>query len=70
MIKFFAITGVIFFFIVLYAVILAAFAFLFHWAWNLVVPPAFHGPILSYGQSFAVVILISIITGGFKMSRK
>jgi len=35
-------------------------------AWNAVVPSAFNGPTLDFGQSLALVIVISLIGNAFK----
>jgi hypothetical protein len=41
--------------------ILTGIAFVFSIAWNAVVPSTFGGPELTFGASFALIIVISII---------
>ena len=42
----------------------------FSWAvmmlWNYVVPPLFHGPLIGYGQAFALLVLSRILFGGLR----
>lgn len=36
-------------------------ALILTWAWNLVVPSVFGGPVLDFGAAFALVVVLSII---------
>ena len=46
--------------------ILATLAFILTWAWNLVVPTTFGGPVLDFGAAFALVVVLSIIGNFFR----
>lgn len=49
-----------------WAVLTLAVTWVWMWAWNLVVPPVFHGPTLTYWQAFALSVLVGLIGSGFK----
>lgn len=36
------------------------------WLWNVVVPPVFHGPSLTFGQAWALSWLMSFVSGAFR----
>lgn len=38
--------------------------------WNWIVPAVFSGPTISYWQAFGITLLISILTGGIKITYK
>jgi hypothetical protein len=46
--------------------ILAVLAFILTWAWNLVVPTTFGGPVLDFGAAFALVVVLSVIGNFFR----
>lgn len=64
--KFFAIIGVVAFFLALYCGVVAGVAWLFQFLWNVAVVPTFHGPHLTYWVSVCIVGLLIIIGGFFK----
>lgn len=59
---------------IIIAVVIAIALFLTPWlfmiAWNFVAPALFSGPVLSYWQSFAIIFILQLISGLFKLSVK
>lgn len=47
----------------------ALFAWGLEWAWNQLVPQLLHGPSIDYGESAALYLIISLISGIFNMPR-
>ena len=39
------------------------------WLWNSTVPPLFHGPHLTYWQTFALWVLVSVIGSNFRSAK-
>lgn len=47
--------------IALYAAIIAIGAAVLSWAWNLVVPPVFGGPVLEFAPAAALIVVFIVI---------
>lgn len=45
-------------------------AWILQFLWNWLIPQVFGGPVITYGQSFVAVVLLSFIGGFFKGSSK
>lgn len=45
-----------------------AITYLWEWAWNMIVPPLFHGPHITFWQAFALSMLVGLITSGLRAS--
>lgn len=56
-----AIAGVL----ALYGIVIGIGAFVLSWAWNLVIPSTFNGPVLDFGAAFALIVIIVVIRGFF-----